>query len=135
MKRIYDEENDDFDEEDDDFGRAGYDIDEQESVFKIISAAIEREQMPDATPIPQNEQTVILFEPQTAGVADGKEVSLKFDGDNCAVMSGNRKIGVFKSAYVTKLKAERSGQKVKAYFKQDVPPMIKLIFGDEGEVI
>ena len=135
MKRIYDEENDEFDEEDDDFGRAGYDIDEQESVFKILSDAIANEQMPEATPIPENEQTVILFEAQTAGLADGKEVSLKFDGDNCAVTCGNRKIGVFKSAYVVKLKAERSGQKVKAYFKQDTPPMVRLVFGDDGEVI
>ena len=135
MKRIYDEENDAPYEEDDDFGLAGYDIDDQVSIFKTISDAIEREQMPEATPIPENEQTVILFEAQTAGLADGKEVSLKFDGDNCAVTCGNRKIGVFKPAYVVKLKAERGGQKVKAYFKADTPPMVRLVFGDEGEVI
>ena len=135
MKRIYDEENDEFDDEEDDFGRAGYDIDEQESVFRIISNAIANEQMPEATPIPQNEQTVILFEAQTAGVTDGKEVTLEFSGDNCSVKCGNRKIGVLKSAYVVKLKAERGGQKVKAYFKQDTPPMVRLVFGEEGEVI
>ena len=135
MKRIYDEENDMLDDDEDDFGRAGYDIDEQESVYNIISKAIANEEMPEATPIPENEQTVILFEAQTAGLIDGKELTLEFDGNNCTVKCGNRSVGVFKSAYVIKLKAERSGQKVKAYFKADTPPMVRLIFGEEGEVI
>ena len=133
MRRLYDEENDAMDEDDDEF--AGYDIDDQVSIFKTISQAAEPEQETEATPIPENEQTVILFDAQTAGIPDGKEVSLQFDGDNCSVKCGGRKIGVFKPAYVIKLKAERSGQKVKAYFKQDIPPMVKLIFGEEGEVI
>lgn len=133
MRGIYDEENDAMDEEEDEF--AGYDIDDRVSIFKTISEVIENEQETEATPLPKNEQTVILFEAQTAGMTDGKEVTLEFDGDDCAVKCGGKKIGVFKSAFVVKLKAERSGQKVKAYYKAEVPPMVRLVFGDDGEVI
>lgn len=133
MKRLYDEENYTMDEDDDEF--SGYSIDDEVSIYKTIAAATEPEQETEATPIPQNEQTVILFEAQTAGLSDGKELKLHFSGNECTVYFGSKKVGILKSAYVIKLKAERGGQKVKAYYKADVPPMVRLVFGNEGEYI
>lgn len=121
------------DEDEDEFD--GFSIDNTHSVFySHVKQQLEEEET-IATPIPQNEQTVILCDPNAAGVKDGELLALKFDGDNCAVYSGARKIGTLKSAYVQKLKTERGGQKANVYFKKTTPPMVRIVFCDDGEIV
>ena len=52
----------------------------------------------EATPIPDNEQTVIICEPSVSRISDGDELSLVFDGDNCAIKNGVKKVGSLKRA-------------------------------------
>ena len=130
--KIYDEENPNLDgEEEEEF--SGYTMIEEHSIFNVAKAAREENEPGWASPIPQNEQTVILFEASVAGVKDGAPVTLSFCGNACTV-TAKKKIGVFKEAFVKKLRTERGGTGVRAYFKADTPPMVRLVFG-EGEVI
>ena len=129
--QIYDEENIMFDEEDDDM--AGYTLEDTHSIFTKIVAPEEEETV--ASPIPQNEQTVILCDPSVARLHEGDVLSLLFkDEDGCDVMYKEKKIGGLKPAYVVKLKAEHGGDKATVYFKLPTPPMIRIVFG-EGEEI
>ncbi len=124
--RIYDEENPYDDVIDDDM--SGYTVVDDNSIYKLLTSEPDPETI--ATPIPENEQTVILCEPSVAKVSDGQELELRFsENDGCDVFASGKRIGCFKAAYVRKLKNERCEQLVKAYYKSDVPPMIKLIFG------
>lgn len=131
--RIYDEENLDFDDDEFDGEMAGYSLDEENSIFGQLAPEKDGETL--ATPIPQNEQTVLLCEPKVAGLKDGSPLNLRFTrNDGCEVYAGNKKAGELKAAYVKKLKAERGGQNALAYFKLTVPPMARIVFG-EGDPI
>lgn len=130
MKRLSDDDTPLDEDDGDEF--AGYSVEEGHSIFYSHVAAEEEETI--ATPIPQNEQTVILCDPKVAGVKDGDELNLKFDGDNCTVYFGARAVGTLKPAYIRKLKAERGGQKANVYFKKTTPPMVRLTFGDDGAI-
>lgn len=130
--KIYDEENLSYDgDEEEEFN--GFTLNEEHSIFNVAKAAREENTPVWASPIPENEQTVILFEPSVAGIKDGAEVTLAFSGDACAVMA-KKKIGILKEAFVKKLKAERGGTGVRAYYKAATPPMVRLVFG-EGEPV
>lgn len=128
--RIYDEENLQFDDGDDDF--AGYTLVDENSIFKMYSP--EKDEETIASPIPENEQTVILAEAQTASLKDGALLTLQFDGESCDVFWEKKKVGSLKPAYIKKLKVERGGQCARVTFKKDVPPMVRLTFG-EGALI
>lgn len=127
--KIYDEENMPYDEDEEDF--AGYTMVDDNSIFKVYAENAEEETI--ATPIPENESTVIICNPQVAGVPDGKELTVEF-GDECRIYFGNKCIGTLKEAFVRKLKAERGGQNAKVYYKKEAPPMVRLVFG-EGDPI
>ena len=129
--KIYDEENMPYDDGDDDM--AGYTFVEDNSIFKLITPEVEPETI--ASPIPENESTVILDSPSVAGIADGAQLSLEFSENGCTVKSGARKIGALKPAYLAKLKQERAGQKATVFYKKTTPPMVRLVFGDKGTVI
>ena len=128
-RRIYDEENAQ-DEMDDDM--AGYDVVEDNSIFKTFIPEAEPETI--ATPIPENEQTVILADPKTARLHDGDELTLLFVGDDCTVQSAGKSVGTLKQAYVKKLKAERGGQSARVYYKLTTPPMVRIVFGDGAPI-
>ena len=128
--KIYDEENV-YDGEEEEFD--GYTLVEDHSIFNVAAAAREENTDGWASPIPENEQTVLLFEPSVAGVKDGTPLTLTFSGNACTV-SAKKKIGVLKEAFVKKLKAERGGMGVRAYYKAATPPMVRLVFG-EGDSI
>ena len=121
--RIYDEENLYDDILDDDM--SGYTVVDDNSIFKLLAPEPDPETI--ASPIPENEQTVILCEPSVSCVADGQELG-------CDVFASGKRIGCFKSAYVKKLKNERGGQLASAFYKNSVPPMIKLVFGSGASV-
>lgn len=123
---MFDEENRESEDENE---FEGYSFDDEHSVFNVKLAAAAEDDAQYRTPLPENEQTVILFEPNVAGIKDGAEVTLGFDGNTCTVFAG-KKIGVFKEAFVKKLRTERGGQGCRAFFKADVPPMIRLMFGE-----
>ncbi len=129
--RIYDEENLVNDEDEDEM--AGYTVEDANSVFNIAVSDSEEEET-IATPIPQNEQTVILSEPSVGTLRDGAPLKLKFDGEACDVYSGSKKAGSLKPAYVKKLKSERGGQKAEVFYKKDIPPMIRIVFGNGEEI-
>lgn len=129
--KIYDEENMPYDDNDDDM--AGYTLVDDNSIFRIFTPEVEPETI--ASPIPQNESTVILDSPSVAGLADGQKLSLQFGENSCTVKSGTRKIGGLKPAYLAKLKSERGGQKATVFYKKTTPPMVRLVFGEEGTVI
>lgn len=129
--KIYDEENLPYDSEEEEFD--GYTLVEEHSIFNVHEAAREENDESYASAIPENEQTVILFEPSVAGVKDGASLTLTFSGDTC-VVTAKKKIGVFKEAFVKKLKAERGGVGVRAFYKAATPPMVRLVFG-EGALI
>ncbi len=124
--KIFDEENRELEEENE---FDGYSFDDAHSVFNVRLAATADEGEEYRTPLPENEQTVILFEPDVAGIKDGQEVTLLFDGNACTLFAG-KKIGVFKEAFVKKLRLERGGQGCRAFYKADVPPMVRLLFGE-----
>ena len=128
--RMYDE-NYSLDDGDDEF--AGYTVVDENSIYKKF-AAEEEEQETIATPIPQNEQTVLLNEPHTGGLKDGVPLEMKFTEDNCILSFNGKQIGVFRPAYIKKLKIEREGQKISAFYKAVEPPMVLIVFG-EGTVI
>ena len=129
--RIYDEENLYDDILDDDM--SGYTVVDDNSIFKLLAPEPDPETI--ASPIPENEQTVILCEPSVSRGADGQELELRFsDSDGCDVFASGKRIGCFKSAYVKKLKNERGGQLASAFYKNSVPPMIKLVFGSGASV-
>lgn len=125
MKRIYDEENVPYEDEEDDM--TGYTLNEENSIFKKFIPEPEPETI--ASPIPQNEQTVILADPHTAGLKDGQELSIVFD-ETCRILDGTRTVGTLKAAYAAKLCAARGGQKTRVYYKAATPPMVRLVFGD-----
>ena len=127
--KIYDEENMTYDDEVDEM--AGYTMVEDHSIFRIKVTEPEPETI--ASPIPQNEQTVILAEPNVATLKDGQELTLTF-ADACTVLHGKKKVGSLKDAYVQKLRAERGGQKAKVYYKQTVPPMVRIVFGEGASI-
>lgn len=130
MKRLSDDDTPIDEDDGDEF--AGFTVDEGRSIFYSRVAPEDEETI--ATPIPQNEQTVILCDPKVAGVKDGDELDLKFDGDNCTVYFNSRAIGTLKPAYIRKLRAERGGQKARVYFKKTTPPMVRITFGDDGAI-
>ena len=74
--RIYDEENLDFDDDEFDGEMAGYSLDEENSIFGQLAPEKDGETL--ATPIPQNEQTVLLCEPKVEGLKDGSPLNLRF---------------------------------------------------------
>lgn len=128
---IYDEENINFDEADDEM--SGYTVIEENSIFQEMFPEKDPETI--ATPIPENEQTVILCEPDVARLKDGDVLSLDFGADNsCNVLCGDKKIGYLKSAYVRKLKADRGEQLASVFFKLAVPPMIRIKFGEGAPI-
>lgn len=129
--KIYDEENLPYDTEEEEFD--GYTLVEDHSIFNVHEAAREVSDESYATPLPENEQTVILFEPSVAGIKDGASLSLTFSGDTC-VVTAKKKIGILKEAFVKKLKAERGGQGVRAFYKAATPPMVRLVFGEGAPV-
>lgn len=128
--RIYDEENTAFDDDLDDM--AGYTVNDEHSIFRKFVPEPEPETV--ATPIPQNEQTVILAEPNVSRLRDGQELALAFTEAGCNVLNADKKVGALKAAYVAKLRAERGGQCARVYYKQTAPPMVRIVFG-EGEKI
>ena len=129
--QIYDEENINLDDADDEM--SGYTVVEDNSIFNNL--ILQDEEQTIASPIPENEQTVILSDPDVIRLGDGAPLTLEFtDGDSCSVFSYTKKVGGLKSAYVKKLKTERGGQKASAFFKQTAPPMIRIVFG-EGTTI
>lgn len=133
--REYDYEDDnDLPEDEDGENLAGYTVIDDHSIFGKYVSEKEEDEETIATPIPVNESTVILSEPQVAGLTDGKELKLKFEFEYCYVMSGNKKVGSLKPAFVAKLRNERGRQLVRAYYKADVPPMVRLVFGDGAEI-
>lgn len=133
--KIYDEENMPYDGEEEEFD--GYTLIDDHSIFNVQEVVQEavREEVPEEwmTPLPENEQTVLLCAPSVAGVKDGAALTLAFKGDGC-VVSAKKKIGTFKEAFVKKLKAERGGQSVRAFYKAATPPMVRLMFG-EGDCV
>lgn len=129
-RRIYDEENMSQDEMEDDM--AGYAVVDDNSIFKMFIPEAEPETI--ATPIPENEQTVILADAQTARLHDGDELTLLFVDDDCTVQAAGKKVGSLKQAYVKKLKAERGGQSARVYYKQTTPPMVRIVFGDGAPI-
>ncbi len=129
--KIYDEENQNpYEDDDEDY--EGYSIDEKYAVFDDPLPEPDPETV--ATPIPENEQTVILFAPQVAGLADGKELALHFADGECELRNGAKRVGCFKAAYVKKLCVERGGQCARAYYKADIPPMVRIVFGDGAPI-
>lgn len=122
--RIYDEENMSLDDDVDEM--AGYTVLEGHSIFRLKTPQPEPETV--ASPIPQNEQTVILDRPDVARLKDGQELTLAF-GQTCAVLYNGKTVGGLKDAYVKKLCAERGGQCAKVYYKHTVPPMVRIVFG------
>ncbi|MDE6397920.1 MAG: hypothetical protein K2L51_01215 [Clostridiales bacterium] len=128
--KIYDEENTAFDDDLDEM--AGYTVNDEHSIFKKF--APEPETQTVATPLPQNEQTVIMVEPNVARLRDGQELALAFTEEGCNVLCADKKVGGLKAAYASKLRAERGGQCARVYYKQTVPPMVRIVFG-EGEKI
>ena len=130
--RIYDEENVAYDDSDDEM--QGFEMIDSHSIFAGV--AREKEELETiASPIPQNEQTVILAEPNVARLKDGDELTLEFSGEDCCdVKNGAKKVGSLKPAYVHKLKTERGSQLAKVYYKAAVPAMIRIVFGEGNEI-
>lgn len=128
--KIYDEENLPYDEADEDM--LGYTVVDEHSIYKSFAPEPEPETI--ATPIPENEQTVILSEPKVAGVRNEAKLELRFSPEGCCVFCGEKKIGCLKEAFVKKLLVERGGQKAEAFFRSDIPPMVRIVFG-EGDVL
>lgn len=128
--KIYDEENLPFDDGDEDM--SGYTVVDDNSIFKLFVPEPEEETI--ASPIPQNEQTVILSDPSVAKLHDGDELTLRFCGEDCGVFFGDKKVGGLRPAYVKKLKAERGGQNARVFYKAAVPPMARIVFGEGAPV-
>ena len=128
--RIYDEENPLTDGDDDEM--SGYTVIEENSIYKLFRTEEPGETV--ATPIPDNEQTVIICEPSVSRISDGDELSLVFDGDNCAIKNGAKKVGSLKPAYVKKLKTERGGALFRVFYKLTTPPMVRIVFGEGAQV-
>lgn len=128
--KIYDEENMPFDDENDDM--SGFSVNEDNSIFRRFIPEPEPETI--ATPIPENELTVILSEANTALLRDGEELTLVFAAGGCDVCRGTKKVGSLKAAFVEKLRAARGGQLAQAFYKKDVPPMVRIVFGSGAPV-
>ncbi len=125
MRRVYDEENMPYEDAEEEFD--GYTVVDDHSIFNVgVIAAVEPKGW--ASPLPENETTVILFEPNVRGVKDGDKLKLQFDGENCSVHK-TAKIGILKPAFVKKLIADRGGTPYEAFYKASTPPMVRLVFG------
>lgn len=122
---IYDEENYEYADDDDDM--AGYSLINEHSIFKTPLTEPDPETI--ASPIPENEQTVLLCDPKTTLVPDGAALTFTFgENDTCAVLYSGKQIGTLKPAFVQKFKAERAAAPYTVFFKKTVPPMIRIVY-------
>ena len=138
MKKDYDENNrpDDDDSDEDEF--AGYSItdDEGQEVEregkkkKKISYDDASDEPVEASPIPENEQTVLIDNAHIFGLSEGDMLSLHITGEESAsVFLGAEKVGDLKSAFVKKLLVDRRGWHVRCFFHSAaVPVMVRLVY-------
>lgn len=129
---IFDEE-ETFDEDGDEF--AGYTvIDENEEYRRKIASRFQAEPEIEtiATPIPQNEQTVLVDNAHFFALNLGAPLKLTVNENNAeysaAVFANSEKVADLKPAYVKKLLAERGGTFASAFVHDKTPAMIKLVF-------
>lgn len=105
-------------------------IDENEAYRRKLMAAAAEEAEPEtiATPVPENEQTVLVDNAKFALLQKGQPLSLVLSGDSGSVYNGETKAADLKPAYVKKLTAERGGQYVYVTLHEKNPPMVRLQF-------
>jgi hypothetical protein len=137
---IFDDENerDDGDDGDEYEGFAvtddtGAEMDVERKKTKREKAAVwDDGETVEASPIPKNEQTVLLDKPSVADLADGTALTLCIDGETAAVYFKKEKAGELKPAFVKKLLEERAGFFARCVLvSASAPVMVKLFFSTE----
>ncbi len=125
------------DEDEDEFGgysivdASGADISE---IKKIYKKAVEEDEPTIATPIPENEQTVIIENVSFILPKTGRQLSLKLSAAQGEVWDKKIKVGELKAAFVKKLYETRAGQFARVFMHSDVAPvMVRLVFTDKPE--
>ena len=138
MKKRYDDELNPYgDEEDDGDEFAGYAITddtgrevEREDKRKKRSYDEPADEPVEASPIPKDEQTVMVDNARVSGMGEGDALTLIITGEESAELHAeSEKVGSLKPAYVKKLLETRSGWYAQCFiFSASAPVMVKIKF-------
>lgn len=109
---------------------SGYTVfDENEEYLKKVLKETEAEEETIASPIPENEQKVIVDDAFFFGVQLNDMLTPDFnEGVIYKFCEKSERLAKFKPAFLAKLKTERAGQWVKVTYYCESPSMVKLEF-------
>lgn len=109
---------------------SGLDINE---IKKIVKDA-EEDEPAIATPIPENEQIVIVDNAGLLIPDAGEKLDIKISKVAGSVFYKKMKVGDFKPAFLARLYETREGSFVKAFLhSNEAPVMVKLIFSSDND--
>ena len=138
MKRHYDENNPfDADEEDEDeyagyviTDESGREVEREDKKKKKKSYDDGKDEPVEASPIPKDEQTVMIDNASVAGLSEGDALALKITGgESASVYAGKEKAGDLKPAFVKKLLESRKEWYAQCFlFSASAPVMVKIKF-------
>ncbi|MCL2798086.1 MAG: hypothetical protein FWD58_08560 [Firmicutes bacterium] len=139
MRKHYNDENNPYNDadEDDEDEFAGYAITdedgrevEREDKKKKKSYDDTPEEPVEASPIPKDEQTVMIDNARVASLGKGDALTLKITGaESAEVHGGSEKAGDLKPAYVKKLLETREGWYARCFLHSaSFPVMVKIKF-------
>jgi len=138
MRRHYDENNSfEADDEADDDEFAGFAITDdtgkeflREDGKKKKSYDDGDDEPVEASPIPENEQTVLIDNAKVSELAEGGALTLVIGGEESAALyAGDEKAGDLKPAFVKKLLENRKGWYARCFlFSVSAPVMVKIKF-------
>lgn len=112
---------------------SGYTVYDDDEIYrrKILAAAVlQEEEETIASPIPQNEQKVIVDNAIFFGLTEGTDLDLVLSATGGYVEFNGKKVGDLKPAFVAKLKETRDKSYVKTSLYTIDPPMVKLEFNE-----
>ncbi len=135
---IYDDENDLYNDGDDGDEYEGFSVTDATGAEMDVSRPEKKKRKKEswddgetveASPIPENEQTVMIDEPNVAELSPGAPLTLVVSGETVSVFSGETKAGSLKPAFVKKLSETRKGLHAECtLFSVSAPVMVKLKF-------
>ena len=145
MRKHYDENNPneeagEVDDEDEFAGYAitddaGREVEREDKKKKKITYAEKYDEPVEASPIPKDEQTVMIDNARLAGLSEGDALSLHITGcESAEVLGAGGKAGDLKPAYVKKLLESRGGWYAQCFLHSaSAPVMVKIKFFEKPE--
>ena len=87
----------------------------------------------EASPIPENEQTVMIDNARVSRLNEGDALTLKITGEQSGEVHGESgKVGDLKPAYVRKLSENRKGWYAQCFlYSASAPAMVKIKFSEK----